>query len=67
MNSKIILIFYLYPNGGVVDYCLGGSDRVDVQSYHLNIVLAAAVGNAITASKVTARKNLGISSSTVDS
>ena len=31
----------------------------------MNIVLAAAVGNAITASKVTARKNLGISSSTV--
>ena len=49
----------------VVGYCLGGSDRIDVQSFHLNIVLAAAVGNAITASKVTARKNLGISSSTV--
>ena len=49
----------------VVGYCLGGSDRIGVQSFHLNIVLAAAVGNAITASKVTARKNLGISSSTV--
>ena len=46
-------------------YFLGGSDRVDIHSYHLDIVLAAAVCNAITASKVTARKNLGISSSVV--
>ena len=37
-------------------YYIGGSDRVDVQSYHLNIALAAAVGNAIAYSKVTARK-----------
>ena len=27
-------------------YCLGGSDRVDIHSYHLDIVLAAAVCNA---------------------
>ncbi|KAF3946320.1 hypothetical protein CMV_027401 [Castanea mollissima] len=32
-------------------------------SYHLNIALAAAVGNAIDDSKVSARKDLGSSSS----
>ena len=46
-------------------YYIGGSDGVEVQGYKLDIVMVAAVSNAIGASNVAFRKSLDSISSVV--